>query len=296
MRRKVDRLSLSAPHVFASAAQSLRVSFPLQRAGRSGRRDVSGLVRCMHRRRRHAKRTSTVEQLHGGIAERMPAIAGDIVGGVRFGPRRAWGQHEGRPGCGITNLGTKVKFRLEGSGWQWTQFRKRFAEGPSVTIDLCTGTIRSGIGHTAPGMMGAPGVGETRESTVELQPGGVMVFGPQAASHGMTINAEVSKGSARMLLMCNDQAQATAKAFLDGRDLPRGSVLASRDVRGKATLRTGAAHCSVSLVATVAPEASESVTLSWRRPAAEAATSSGGPLIDCPLAAPAKAPRANPSH
>lgn len=290
-------------------------------------------------------------------------------------------------GCRITNIGTKVTFRLEGSGWQWideekkkaggtfsvhqyvrfgvvatiagtldlgydprshvasiwfslhgdpdvqftpigkmdvdaegawssvlgaassllasspgeaaskdakeqgsTQFRKRFAEGISVTIDLCTGTTRSGVGHTPRGKMGAPGVGETREITVELQPGGVMVFGPQAASHGMTVNADVSKGSARMLLMCNDQAQATAKAFLDGRDLPRGSVLASRDVRGKATLRTGAAHCSVSLVAAVAPGTTEPATLSWRRPAAEAATSSGGPLIDCPQAAPAKAP------
>lgn len=287
--------------------------------------------------------------------------------------------------CRITNVGTKVKFRLEGSGWQWideerkkaggtfsirqyvrfevvasiagtldlgydprshvasiwfsmqgdpdvqftpigkldvdaegawssvlgaaaslvatspgasasenaeeqglTQFRKRFKEGISVTVDLCTGTIRSGIGHTARGKMGPAGVGQTKEITAELQPGGVMVFGPQAASHGMTVNADVSKGTARLMLVCNDQAEAMAKAFLDGRELPRGSVLASGDVRGKATLRTGAARCPVSLVTTLAPGTSGPASLSWRRPAAEAATSSGGSLIDCPHAARAK--------
>ena len=159
-------------------------------------------------------------------------------------------------GCRISNTGTRVKFRLEGSGWQWideetkkaggtfavhqyvrfgvvatiagtldlgydprshvasilfslqgdpdvqftpigkldvdaegawssvlgaassllasspgdsasedvkeqgaTQFRRRFAEGISVTVDLCTGMIRSGIGHTARGIDGRAGGG-----------------------------------------------------------------------------------------------------------------------------------------
>ena len=78
-----------------------------------------------------------------------------------------------------------------------------------------------------------------------------------------------------------------AKAFLDGaRSAPRDPVLASRNaVRGKATLRAGAARCPVSLVATLAPGTSEPATpASWRRPAAEAASSSGGPLIACPQA------------
>ena len=52
--------------------------------------------------------------------------------------------------------------------------------------------------------MGALGVGETKEITVELRPGGAMVFGPQAASHGMTVNADVSRGTARMLLVCDN--------------------------------------------------------------------------------------------
>jgi hypothetical protein len=62
--------------------------------------------------------------------------------------------------------------------------------------------------------------------------------------------------------VCNYQAEAIAKAFLDERDLLRGSVLASRDVRGKATLHTGPARCPVSLVTAAAPGISEPATLS----------------------------------
>ena len=169
-------------------------------------------------------------------------------------------------------------------------FKKQFSEGISVTVDLCSGLTRSGLGHTPRGKMGAPGVGETRQIAVELQPGGLMIFGPQSASEGMTIEADVPKGTVHLVLACNDQAEALAKTFLEGRALPRGSVLAGRDVRGRATIRTGAARCPVSLVAELAPGASEAVTLNWRRPAAEAARSTGGPMIDCPEAAPTKAP------
>ena len=225
-------------------------------------------------------------------------------------------------GCRITNIGTKVTFRLEGNGWQWidqekkaaggtftvreyvrfavaatiagtldvgydpgshvgsiwfslqgdpdvkftpigkldvdaagvwssvlstgasllansledsaksevkkqgaTAFKQQFADGLSVTIDLCTGLTRTGIGHIPRGKMGAPGVGETKQIAVEVQPGGVMIFGPQSASkgRGMTVDADVSKGTARLMLVCNDQAETLAKAFLDGRQSAPGS-------------------------------------------------------------------------
>jgi hypothetical protein len=170
------------------------------------------------------------------------------------------------------------------------EFKKQFAEGISVTVDLCTGLIRSGLGHTPRGKMGAPGVGETKQIAVELQPGGLMIFGPQPASQGMTILADVPKGTAHLALACSDQAEALARAFLEGREPPRGSVLVARDVRGKATVRTGAARCPVSLVATPAPGASEAVIFNWRRPSAETAKAAGGRLIDCPAAAPLRSP------
>ena len=106
----------------------------------------------------------------------------------------------------------------------------------------------------------------------------------------MTVDVDVRKGTARLLLLCNDQAQAQANAFLAGRDPPRGSFLVARDVRGKATVRTGAARCPVSLIATAASGSSEAVTLTWRRPALEAAQSTGGPMIYCSGQAPARAP------
>ncbi len=171
-------------------------------------------------------------------------------------------------------------------------FKKQFAEGISVAIDLCTGLTRSGIGHLPRGKMGPPGVGETKQIEVEIQPGGVMIFGPQAASKGLTVDVNVTKGATRLSLMCSDQAQVIAKAFLGGRNPTGGSALASRDVRGKASLHVSAARCPISLVATVAPTAPETATLTWRRPAGEASRSSGGALILCPEAA---TPRAAPA-
>lgn len=164
-------------------------------------------------------------------------------------------------------------------------FKTVVAAGLSVTVDLCTGLVRSGIGHAPRGKMVAPGVGETTNISVEVQPGGLMVFGPQSADRGLTVSAEVPKGTARLQLMCHQQVGALAKTFLGGRPPPRVSVLASRDVKGKATLRTGSTRCPVSLVATLPPGASQTVTLRWRRPTAETARSTGGAIIDCPASA-----------
>ena len=141
------------------------------------------------------------------------------------------------------------------------------------------------------GKMGPPGVGETRQIDVEIQPGGLMVFGPQAAGQGITVDLDVTKGAARLSLMCNEQAQAVAKAFLDGRKPPGGSVLVSRDARGKASLHVGATRCPLSLVATVAPTAHETATLTWRRSTAETSRSTGGALIHCPEAVATRAAR-----
>jgi hypothetical protein len=161
-------------------------------------------------------------------------------------------------------------------------FKEQLAAGLSVTVDLCTGLTRSGVGHTPRGTMVAPGVGETKNVSVELHSGGLMVFGPHAAGDGMTVNAEVAGGKARLQLVCDEHVGELAQAFLDGRAPPRGPVLTSRDVGGKATLRAKAARCPVSLVATLPAGGPDTVTLSWRRPATETARSTGGPLIHCP--------------
>jgi hypothetical protein len=162
-----------------------------------------------------------------------------------------------------------------------TMFKKEFADGISVTTDLCTGLVRSGIGQAPRGKMALAGVGETKQIAVELQPGGLMIFGPQPAAKGMTIDLDVSQGQARLALVCNDQAEATSKAFLEGKPLPKLKPLAAKDVRGKATLRSGATACEVSLVVQPVPGASAPVVFTWQRPTADIARSVGGPLIDC---------------
>lgn len=163
-----------------------------------------------------------------------------------------------------------------------TEFKKQFADGISVTVDLCTGLSRSGIGHTPRGKMAAPGVGETRELAVELQPGGLLAFGPQPASAGMTAEAEVTAGSAHLSLVCNDQAEALAKAFVEDQPPPRVARLAVQDLHGKGSLHTGPVACPVSLIAQAAPGSSAPVVFTWRRPVAETTKAAGGPLIDCP--------------
>jgi hypothetical protein len=310
------------------------------------------------------------EQIHGHFQALPASGRPDVMAGVLW-----------IHGCRITNTGTKVKFRLEGNGWQWidqekkkagatfsmrqyvrfavaatisgtldvgydptahiasvwfsptgdpevrfaptgnldvdpegawssvlgaaasllakspeesaqqdaqnqgaAEFKKQFAGGLSITADLCTGLVRTGMGHTTRGKMAAPGVGETSRIAVELQPGGLMIFGPQPATDGMTIEADVPKGAAHLALMCNDQAQAQAKAFVASSAPPAaaGSVLAAHDVHGQATLQIAATKCPVSLVATLPADATEAVSLTWRRPAVQTAESNGGPVIDCP--------------
>ena len=129
------------------------------------------------------------------------------------------------------------------------EFKKQFADGLSVTVDLCTGLARFGLGRTAKGKMAARGVGETGQVSVELQPGGLMIFGPRLAGDGMTLKAHVPTGTAGMTLVCNDQAEVLAKAFMEERALPSVHLLASKAIRGTATVRARPARCPVTVVA-----------------------------------------------
>lgn len=155
----------------------------------------------------------------------------------------------------------------------------QLANGMAVTINLCTGLSRVHMGRPAKGEMGAANVGETFRVPVELQPDGLMLIGPQAAAHGMSLRATASQGAAKLSLVCAKDAATVASAYLMGSrdvDVP---VLASVDVRTTAQLKIAPTSCPVVVMISALENAP--ARFAWERPTAEIARSSGGPLIHC---------------
>jgi hypothetical protein len=124
--------------------------------------------------------------------------------------------------------------------------------------------------------MVAADIGETHAVPAELQPGGMMVFGPYMAPRGMTAPLHVTGGGVRAALMCHDDGQALARAYAEDKPVPRIKTLASKVIHGDATLKVKAARCPLVLV--VWSLATTPVTVDWKRPPAEGAL---GPLIHC---------------
>ena len=159
------------------------------------------------------------------------------------------------------------------------QFQTTLADGLAVTIDLCTGLSRFNLGRLPKGKMQPADVGETKRVPLELQPGGVMIAGPQLATRGMTVHAETTRGGARVALMCAKDAETIAGNFLAGRPTSARPVLGQVDVRGKAKLAIKPAKCPVVTVAW--PLQRSAVTFSLLRLPSEIARSTGGPLLQC---------------
>ena len=155
----------------------------------------------------------------------------------------------------------------------------QLANGFAVTIELCTGLTRVHLGRPSKGQMSAPDVGETERVPVEIQPGGVILFGPQRAGEGMNVDIQVSHGAVRFTLACTADAEKVAAAFLAGRAAPAIPMLGSVDVRTTAHLRIKPATCPVAVLAS--PLGDVPVNFAWQRPLTEIARSTGGPLIRC---------------
>jgi hypothetical protein len=153
------------------------------------------------------------------------------------------------------------------------------ATGFAVTLDLCTGLARLHLQRPPNGQMGYAGVGDTLRVPVEVQPGGVIIIGPQLASHGMTIEADAEKGAVRLAVVCAEQAENVAAEFMAGRIRSRVPVLGSVDVLTRARLEIPAASCPVAVV--VRPLGNAPARFAWERPTSEIARSMGGPLMQC---------------
>jgi hypothetical protein len=148
-----------------------------------------------------------------------------------------------------------------------------------VTINLCTGLSRFNLGRQPKGEMQPADVGETKRVPVELQPGGVMIAGPQLAGNGMTVHAETTQGAVRLTLVCADDAETVATAFVNGRVPTNVPLLGSVEVRGKAKLHIKPAKCLVAVVTSAL--GNQPATYSWLRLPSEIAGSTGGPLMQC---------------
>ena len=159
------------------------------------------------------------------------------------------------------------------------RFESQLAGGMSLAIDACTGYQRFSLGRAPKGSLGPPSAGDTSAVQVEVQPGGVFVFGPELAPHGMTIDVRAQQGPVLVDLACADRAEQVAEAFLRGAAPSPIGALAERLVRDHDRLHIGPTRCKVAVVArSVTPQP---VTFEWRRPRREKARAQGGPLIDC---------------
>jgi hypothetical protein len=158
------------------------------------------------------------------------------------------------------------------------QFINELVQGMTVAIDLCTGYQRFSIGRPQKGSLGPPEPGESRKRPIEIQPGGLLAFGPFFAPHGMSI-AVHSDGPVRVGLACAEDVSATAEQYVAEQPEPLIKTLAQQDITGTGQLAVKAQSCKVAVV--VRSLAQHKVTFDWQRPPREIARSTGGPAIHC---------------
>jgi hypothetical protein len=226
-----------------------------------------------------------------------PVIRFEPVGGVAVDRKGLWSSVIG----GVSSVfasSPEHKAQGEAKAQGTHQFENELADGLAFTVNLCTGLSRFNLGRPAKGEMQPPDAGESHRVPVELQPGGLMVFGPLLAPDGMTIEVVARTGAVRVAMACADHAEAIAEAYVGGK-LGEMPYLATADVRGSRKLHVPAQRCPVAVIAksleTVAP-----AVFDWQRPLGESARSTGGPVIRCnesrsPQAGEQRSPSAPPA-
>ncbi len=210
----------------------------------------------------------------------LPDVSFSPLGGIDIDTRGAWSSVVGALGTAFARSPESIaKDEAKGQGAHGLE--KQLADGLSITIDLCTGLSRFGLGREPKGKMNTPDAGETRRVPIELQPDALMVFGPQPVGEaGFTAKVDAPTG-VHVELACRDEAEALAAAYVEGRPLPTIKTLAAKDILHDGVLRVGKAGCQVSLIARLPLASAGAATFGWERPPAEVARSTGGPLIEC---------------
>ena len=219
----------------------------------------------------------------------LPDIGFQTIGDIDVDRKGAWSSVVGALG-GVFADSPETMADGEAKQMGKGEFGKQLADGLAVTINLCTGLSRFNLGRQPKGDMQPADVGETKRVPVEIQPGGVMISGPQLAGNGMTVHAETTQGAVRVTLVCAEHAENLATAFVAGRVPTAVPLLGSVDVRGKAELHIKPTKCLVAVV--TSPLDNVPATYSWLRLPSEIARSTGGPLMHCEKA---KSPDAKPA-
>ena len=210
--------------------------------------------------------------------DQAPEVTFATVGDVDVDRENVWSSLVGALGTVFSTSpedAATAQANLQGT----KELAAQLANGLSVTLDLCTGLLRVQLGRTVKGQMVPADVGETQRVPVEIQPGGVMIIGPQLAQDGMTVQVDPASGGVRLALMCAKQADRVATEFMAGRTIPPVPVLATVDVRAASKLRLKPTACPVVVVAR--PLDAAPARFAWERPTSEVAHSAGGPLIHC---------------
>lgn len=211
--------------------------------------------------------------------DRAPEVRFTTIGDVDVDRQGVWSSVVGALGTAFATSpedAAAEQMRTQGT----SELAAKLANGLAVTVNLCTGLSRVQIGRPPRGEMVADDVGESRRVPVEIQPGGVMIIGPQLAADGMTLQAVALEGGVKLTLVCAKDAETVAREFMAGRIESTVPVLGSVDVRTKAQLRIKPSSCPVDVV--VIPLDNAPSRFAWERPTSEIAKSTGGPLIHCP--------------
>ena len=211
---------------------------------------------------------------------REPTVDLDPVGGIAVDRNGAWSAVVGAVASVFARSPAREGVnaaKREGTH----QFMTQLSEGLTVTLDLCTGVARSTEGHIPKGQLAPPDVLEPSRTELELQPGGVLMLGPQRAQDGMTVHVDAPGGQIDVALVCRDDAEAVARAYLDGTPLPAVTALAEARVAGPTELKVPAEHCPVAVVARSIATAGPPIAFTVQRSSSEIGWSNGGPLAGC---------------
>ncbi len=210
-----------------------------------------------------------------------PEVTFSPVGGIDVDSKGAWSSVVGALGSVFAQSPehlAKGVAKTQGGH----ELEKQLSDGLSVTIDLCSGLSRFGLGREPKGAMNHPDAGESKRVPIELEQGAITFLGPQIIGPaGFTANVESPTGPVHVDIACRDQAEALAEAYANDRPLPVIKTLASKDIRDKGSVRVAKASCEVSLIARPIGAVTTPLALDWQRPASEIAQSTGGPLIRC---------------